>query len=65
MAGEIRYARSGDVSIAYSVHGEGPLTLVVAPGFVSHQEVLLDFEDRGSAELKGVPGRWELFAVAS
>jgi class 3 adenylate cyclase len=24
----------------------------------------IEFEDRGSHELKGVPGRWELFAVA-
>jgi class 3 adenylate cyclase len=24
----------------------------------------LDFEDRGVAELKGVPGDWRLFAVA-
>ncbi len=32
-----RYARS-DVSIAYQVHGEGPLDLVFVPGFVSHVE---------------------------
>jgi class 3 adenylate cyclase len=25
----------------------------------------LEFEDRGSYELKGVPGEWRLFAVAS
>ena len=25
----------------------------------------LDFEDRGAHELKGVPGEWHLFAVAS
>jgi pimeloyl-ACP methyl ester carboxylesterase len=31
-----RYARSGDLSIAYQVVGEGPLDLVVAPGFISH-----------------------------
>jgi class 3 adenylate cyclase/pimeloyl-ACP methyl ester carboxylesterase len=37
---DIRYARSGDVSIAYQVVGEGPLDLIVAPGFVSN----LDFE---------------------
>jgi hypothetical protein len=24
----------------------------------------LEFEDRGSHELKGVPGEWHLFAVA-
>ncbi len=25
----------------------------------------LEFEDRGSHELKGVPGQWHLFAVTS
>ena len=25
----------------------------------------LEFEDRGSHDLKGVPGEWRLFAVAS
>jgi len=25
----------------------------------------LEFEDRGAYELKGVPGEWHLFAVAS
>jgi hypothetical protein len=25
----------------------------------------LDFEDRGAHELKGVPGEWQRFAVAS
>ena len=33
---EIGYARSGDVNIAYQVVGEGPLDLVLVPGFVSH-----------------------------
>jgi pimeloyl-ACP methyl ester carboxylesterase len=32
-----RYAKSGDVHIAYQVFGEGP-DLVMAPGFVSHLE---------------------------
>ena len=34
-----RYARSGDVSIAYQVFGDGPLDLVFAPGFVSNIEL--------------------------
>ena len=34
-----KYAKSGDVSIAYRVIGEGPIDLVVVPGFVSHLEV--------------------------
>jgi class 3 adenylate cyclase len=25
----------------------------------------IEFEDRGTAELKGVPGEWRLFAVAN
>jgi pimeloyl-ACP methyl ester carboxylesterase len=37
-APEIHYAKSGDLSIAYSVTGDGP-DLVVAPGFISHLEV--------------------------
>ncbi|HEY2716192.1 MAG TPA: adenylate/guanylate cyclase domain-containing protein [Solirubrobacterales bacterium] len=35
-----RYADSGGVSIAYQVHGEGPLDLVFVPGFVSHVELI-------------------------
>jgi pimeloyl-ACP methyl ester carboxylesterase len=37
MQPQTRYAKSGDVHIAYQVFGEGP-DLVVAPGFVSHIE---------------------------
>jgi len=33
-----RYAKSGDVHVAYQVFGEGPVDLVMAPGFVSHIE---------------------------
>src|SRR5690242_14164537 len=36
---ETRYAKSGPVSIAYQVLGEGPIDLVLVPGFVSHVEV--------------------------
>ena len=35
---ETRYARSGDVSIAYQVIGDGPFDLVLVPGFVSNVE---------------------------
>jgi class 3 adenylate cyclase len=34
-----RYARSGDVSIAYQVIGDGPMDLIYVPGFVSHVEL--------------------------
>jgi class 3 adenylate cyclase len=36
---ETRYARSGDVSIAYQVTGDGPFDVVHVPGFVSHVEL--------------------------
>ena len=35
-----RYARNGDARIAYQVIGDGPLDLVVVPGFVSNVEYL-------------------------
>jgi pimeloyl-ACP methyl ester carboxylesterase len=36
---ETRYAKSGDVNIAYQVVGDGPIDLVLVPGFVSHLEI--------------------------
>jgi pimeloyl-ACP methyl ester carboxylesterase len=33
---ETRYAKSGDVRIAYQITGSGPLDLVFVPGFVSN-----------------------------
>jgi class 3 adenylate cyclase len=39
----IRYAKSGDVNIAYQVTGDGPLDLVLVPGFVSQLE--LDWDE--------------------
>jgi class 3 adenylate cyclase len=36
---EIRYAQSGDLSIAYQVVGEGELDLVFVPGFISHADL--------------------------
>jgi class 3 adenylate cyclase len=35
----IRYARNGDVSIAYTVGGDGPVDLLFINGFVSHLEI--------------------------
>lgn len=35
---ETRYAQSGDVSIAYQVMGDGPIDLILVPGFISHIE---------------------------
>jgi len=39
---ETRYARGGDISIAYQVLGNGPFDVVVAPGTVSHVELVWD-----------------------
>jgi class 3 adenylate cyclase len=38
MNGETRYARSGDVHVAYRTSGDAPLDLVIVPGIVSHVE---------------------------
>ena len=35
---ETRYALSGDVNIAYQVMGDGPVDIVMVPGFMSHIE---------------------------
>src|SRR5258705_2815147 len=40
-----RYAKSGDVHIAYQVFGSGPIDLVFVPGFVSHIENYWDHPD--------------------
>lgn len=37
---ETLYAKSGDVSIAYQVVGDGPFDVVFAPGIVSHLDLL-------------------------
>ena len=36
---ETRYALSGDISIAYQIFGDGPVDLVVVPGFISHVDL--------------------------
>ena len=40
--GEIRYARNGEVSIAYRTVGEGPIDLLMISGFVGHLEMLFE-----------------------
>jgi class 3 adenylate cyclase len=37
---ETRYARSGDVNIAYQVVGDGPFDLVYVPGWISNVELM-------------------------
>ena len=39
MQQKTRYARRGDVNVAYQVVGEGPIDLLFAPGFVSHVDL--------------------------
>jgi pimeloyl-ACP methyl ester carboxylesterase len=46
---ETRYARNGDVHIAYQVSGSGPIDLVFVPGFMSHLDY--QWEDPGCARL--------------
>jgi class 3 adenylate cyclase len=49
MTAPIRYAKSGDVNVAYQVTGDGPFDLVLVPGFFSHLEI--DWEHPGHARL--------------
>lgn len=49
MSSPIRYARSGEVNIAYQVTGDGPFDLVFIPGFFSHLEI--DREHPANAHL--------------
>jgi pimeloyl-ACP methyl ester carboxylesterase len=43
---EVSYARSGEVSIAYQVVGDGPFDLVWTPGALSHLDLTWEDEDR-------------------
>src|SRR5947209_1731374 len=45
MKPEVRYAKSGDLHVAYETLGDGPLDFVLAPGFVSHLD--LGWENAG------------------
>lgn len=50
MAGpETRYTKSGDLHIAYQVTGNGPVDLVLVPGYVSNLDV--QWEDAGYGRL--------------
>jgi len=58
---ETRYARSGDVAVAYQVLGDGPFDVVFAPGAVSHVE--LNWEAAGlAALLRGIAEHARLIA---
>jgi hypothetical protein len=47
-----RYARSGDIRIAYQVFGEGPINVVLAPPFVSSIENYWDMPLAGCCGLE-------------
>jgi class 3 adenylate cyclase len=47
MAQVTRYARNGDVNIAYQVHGDGPMDLLFVSAYISHVEHV--WEDPGLA----------------
>jgi len=52
---ETRYAKSGDVHIAYQVVGDGPVDLVFVPGWITHVELSWD-EPLEAAFAGGSPG---------
>ena len=39
MEAPVKYAKSGDVHLAYRVFGEGPRDIVLVPGTLSHAEI--------------------------
>jgi class 3 adenylate cyclase len=43
---ETKYARTGDISIAYQVAGDGPIDVVLVPGLISHLEVFWEMPAR-------------------
>ena len=46
VAAETRYARSGDVSVAYQVIGDGLFDVILVPGLCSHVELVWSVEPR-------------------
>ncbi len=56
-AAATRYARSGELSIAYRVHGDGPIDLVFVPGFVTHLDVGMELPN-----IAGVSARLSSFS---
>jgi len=73
MVPKTRYAKSGELNIAYQIVGDGPFDLVYAPGWIflvtsTVRDLTsgsgLVFEDRGTRALKGVPRDWHLFSAS-
>jgi class 3 adenylate cyclase/pimeloyl-ACP methyl ester carboxylesterase len=61
MQGEVRYARSGEVSIAYGVLGDGPFDVVWVPGALSNVELLMEDPPRTAV----VAAQQRLFAAVA
>jgi pimeloyl-ACP methyl ester carboxylesterase len=61
MVPETRYAKSGDVNIAYQVLGEGPLDLVYVPGWISNVELM--WEEPAHAHVLGRLARFSRLIV--
>lgn len=58
----VRYARSGELSIAYQVIGDGPVNIVVVPGFISNLDMMPDAHPYAPLlERLGAIGRCVLF----
>jgi hypothetical protein len=55
---ETRYARSGDVNIAYQVFGDGPRDLVFVPGWVSNVDFFWE-EPARACPASGISSQWE------
>ena len=53
MAPETRYAKKGDISIAYQVVGDGPIDLVLSSGIVSHMALMWS-EPQANAMLRRI-----------
>jgi pimeloyl-ACP methyl ester carboxylesterase len=49
VAPQTRYARSGEINIAYQVMGDGPFDLVFVPGYVTHLELAWKLPTFGQA----------------
>lgn len=47
MLPETRYAKSGDIQIAYQITGSGPVDIVLAPGTASHLDLDWEWPPRG------------------
>ena len=58
----VRYAQSGDLSVAFQVFGDGPVNIIVVPGFISNLDMMPDTYTFGPLlERLGTIGQCVLF----